>query len=188
VACHDGVLGILFSEMDFFLKISGILKKYDFSSFTLGGLGYRSSVDILHEAYVASTQDSRFASAAYGNRFSIQTIAPFLLEDVLSPETSPLPSLMAINSSWEIICKRHPRMIALSKAATMGVLRPPVQDPEDNDTHNWDRILQAQESLFHTRFKNQAVLVLGAPTHDPRHLMETGYRRYHWTCSLSIPR
>jgi hypothetical protein len=72
---------------------------------------------------------------------------------------------MEINSSWEIICKRHPRMIALSKAAAMGVLRPPAQNPEDDGTHNWERIFQTQESLFHTRFKNQ--VVLGASTHDP---------------------
>ncbi len=86
-------------------------------------------------------------------------MAPFLLQDLLSPETSSLPSLQAISASWEIICKREPRIIALSKAAIMGVLLcPPIQDPDDTVPPNWERILQAQESLFQNRFKSQVVL------------------------------
>ncbi len=59
-----------------------------------GGFGYRSSRQIVHESYVA-----RFASAAYGNRYNVSTMARFLLEDLLSPETSSLPSLQAVSAS-----------------------------------------------------------------------------------------
>ena len=134
--------------------------KQIFPPLRFGGFGYRSSRQIVHESYVA-----RFASAAYGNRYNVSTMAPFLLQDLLSPETSPLPSLQAVSASWEIICKREPRITALSKAATMGVLCPPIQNPDDTVSTTWERLLQAQESLCQNRFKSQ--VVLGIITDNP---------------------
>jgi hypothetical protein len=117
-------------------------------------------MDIVHEAYTA-----RFAAVAYATHFSIPKVAPFLLQDILSPETSNLPSLKALNHSWNTICERHPRIVALSKAAIMGLLCPPVPVDDDNFEPNTERAFLAQESLFHTRFKSQAVL--GIPPFDP---------------------
>ena len=73
--------------------------KQIFLPLRFGGLVYRSSMDIVHEAYTA-----RFATVAYATHFSIPKVAPFLLQDILSPETSNLPSLKALNHSWNTIC------------------------------------------------------------------------------------
>ncbi len=134
--------------------------KQIFLPLRFGGLGYRSSMDIVHEAYT-----TRFATVAYATQFSIPKVAPFLLQDILSPENSNLPSLKALNHSWNTICERHPRIVALSKAAIRGLLCPPAPVNDDNLETNSERAFLAQESMFHTRFKSQAVL--GIPPYVP---------------------
>jgi hypothetical protein len=125
-----------------------------------GGLGYRSSRDIVHEAFVAS-----FAMSAYSTPFNIGTIAPFLADAIAKPELHNLSSLQELSSSWEYICRNRPRITALAKAAIVGVVRPPVTDPsEADDPSQWERILLNQESVFECRFKSQ--VVRGVPPED----------------------
>ncbi len=125
-----------------------------------GGLGYRASKDIVHEAFVAG-----FASAAYSSQFTIATIAPFLADATLNPEMYDLPSLQELRSSWEYICLHRPRITALAKAAAVGVVRSPISDPlEADDPHHWVRVLPNQESVFECRFKTQ--VVRGLPSAD----------------------
>jgi len=125
-----------------------------------GGFGYRSSRDIVHEAFVAS-----FAMSAYTRQFNIGTIAPFLADAIMNPELHNLPSLQELSSSWEYICRNRPRVTALAKAAVVGVVRPPIIDPlEADDPSLWERALMNQESVFESRFKSQ--VVRGIPPED----------------------
>ncbi len=113
-------------------------------------------------------------------------MAPFLFQDLLSPETSSLPSLQAISASCEIICKREPRIIALSKAATMGVLHPPIQNPDGTLAPNWERIQQSTGSTVPEPLQKPS-----RPWHHYRrsfHFMETGHPRYYRSSSCSISR
>jgi hypothetical protein len=63
------------------------------------------------------------------------------------------------------VSEHNPRIEALSKAAIMGLLCPPVPANDENVEKNSEHAFIAQESLFHTRFKRQAVL--GNPPYDP---------------------
>ena len=140
--------------------LDALCYKQTYLPIRFGGLGYRSSRDIAHEAFVAG-----FAMSAYSCQFPIGTIDPFLADAITSPELQNLPSLQELSSSWECICQHRPRITALAKAAAVGVVRPPISDPvEADDPNHWERVLLNQESVFECRFKSQ--VVRGVPSED----------------------
>ena len=136
-----------------------------------GGCGYRKSAHTHMLSYVGA-----FAMAAYNDSYNIANIAPFLADDVNSPETSALPSLQAVYGIWGWMYESNQfdRFWALSKAAVAGVVRPPTDDPELQDPDTWPRQLSDQESRYETRFKAQAVKgTLVAPADDASYLALT---------------
>jgi hypothetical protein len=126
-----------------------------------GGLGYKRSRDISNAAYIGG-----FALAAYGP-YSIATQYPTLAQDIFCPETSSLPSLIALTQLWEEEVLLTPRALAMATAAAARVVRPSQDDLEsEDDPALWPGILQAQETSYEIRFKSE--FVEGNTLHESR--------------------
>jgi hypothetical protein len=120
-----------------------------------GGLGYRKAEDVVNSAFIGG-----FALAAFGDH-KIYDIYPPLKDDIISPETSELPSMIALCSAWKEEILLTPRAKILAQAVAADALCPITQtEPGDDTPLNSPviRVAERQDIQYELRWKMEHVM------------------------------
>ena len=120
-----------------------------------GGLGYRKADDVVNSAFIGG-----FALAAFGDH-RIYDIYPPLKDDILCPENSDLPSMVAICSAWKEEITLTPRAKVLAQAVVAGVLCPIIPSEPNDEMSVADpaiRTVERQDIQYELRWKMEHVM------------------------------
>jgi hypothetical protein len=126
-----------------------------------GGLGYRHSADTYRAAFIGG-----FALAAHGPH-SILDIYPPLREDVTVPESSTLPSMVALCDAWRTEVLLTTRATVLAKAVAAKAICPVASPDLDDDMMAAileEKALDQQEIDHELKWKSEFVLGKTIPT------------------------
>jgi hypothetical protein len=120
-----------------------------------GGLGYRRANDVANAAFIGG-----FALAAHGPH-NIASVCPELREDITSPETSTLPSMIALCLAWKQELQLTNRAYVLAKAVAADAIappRPPEDEPSEVSPSSEEYMLEKQDTMYELRWKAEFLL------------------------------
>ena len=130
---------------------AGFCQQQSFLPMRFGGLGF-----LLASSSRVSTFMGGFCTATLGS-YSVTSIMPFLAPDVQCPESSALPSMVAVTKAWSELLLSCKRLWTLARSAAAEVIRPPSADPDDEAEGSFQKQLLDQEIRYEAKFKSQAV-------------------------------
>ena len=130
---------------------AGFCQQQSFLPMRFGGLGF-----LLASSSRVSTFMGGFCTATLGS-YSVTSIMLFLAPDVQCPESSALPSMVAVTKAWSELLLSCKRLWTLARSAAAEVIRPPSADPDDEAEGSFQKQLLDQEIRYEAKFKSQAV-------------------------------
>jgi hypothetical protein len=129
----------------------GFCQRQSFLPMRFGGLGF-----LLASSSRLSTFLGGFCTATLGD-YNVTSIMPFLAPDVQGPESSQLPSMVAVTKTWRDLLLSCKRLWTLARSAGAGVIRPQSADADDEEEGSHQKQLTDQEARYEAKFKSQAV-------------------------------
>jgi hypothetical protein len=129
----------------------GFCQDQSFLPMRFGGLGFTKATSNRTSTFLGG-----FCTATLGD-YDVTSIMPFLAADVQGPESSALPSMVAVTAAWSELLLGCKRLWTLARAAAAEVIRPPSAEPEDEAEGGFPKQLLDQEIRYEAKFKSQAV-------------------------------